>query len=156
VTMRVLVVDDEPTIRELVADALRDAGYLVDVGANGADALALMGENLPHGIVLDVMMPKLDAQGFVELARLNPRFAAVPILVLTATYAPFETAERLGARACLTKPFELDELVSMVGRLVGAPSLAPTQAPGMPEPLTRGSVTAGQLSVMVDGWEHPA
>jgi CheY-like chemotaxis protein len=118
---RVLVVDDEPTIRELAAEALRESGFLVDVASNGAEALRCMEQHLPHAIVLDLMMPQLDAQGFVELKRLNPRFAPVPILVVTAAYAAYDTAERLGAAACLTKPFELDELVEMVGQLVGEP-----------------------------------
>jgi CheY-like chemotaxis protein len=121
VIRRILVVDDEPTIREFVSEVLRDAGYTVETAANGAEALQLMQRSLPHGIVLDVMMPKLDAQGFVELARLNPTFAKIPIVVLTAAYAAHETAERLGARACLTKPFELDDLVSVVAGVAGEP-----------------------------------
>jgi CheY-like chemotaxis protein len=116
---RILVVDDEPTIRELVADALREAGYQIDLAANGAEALRLMQGHAPHAIVLDLMMPLLDGNGFVELKRLNPRFAAIPVLMVTAAYGALDAAERLGADACLTKPFELDELVSAVDRLVG-------------------------------------
>src|SRR3979411_3017422 len=73
----------------------------------------------PHAIVLDLMMPLLDGNGFVELKRLNPRFAGIPILMVTAAYGAFDAAERLGAEACLSKPFELDELVNAVDRLVG-------------------------------------
>jgi two-component system OmpR family response regulator len=118
-TKRVLVVDDEPTIRELVADALREAGYVIDMAANGAEALQLMQRDAPHAIVLDLMMPSLDGSGFVALKRLNPRFAAIPVLIVTATYGAYDAAERLGADACLTKPFELDELTRAVDRLVG-------------------------------------
>jgi DNA-binding response OmpR family regulator len=118
-TKRILVVDDEPTIRELVADALREAGYHIDTAANGADALQLMLRHAPHAIVLDLMMPTLDGNGFVELKRLNPRFATIPILMVTAAYGAYDAAERLGASACLTKPFELDELVGAIDRLVG-------------------------------------
>jgi DNA-binding response OmpR family regulator len=125
----ILVVDDEPTIRELIADALLESGYRVDTAANGAEALGAMRRQLPHAVVLDLMMPQLDAQGFVELKQLNPRFAAVPILVVTAAYAAHEAAERLGASACLTKPFELDELVAMVGRLVGESAPMPAVEP---------------------------
>jgi CheY-like chemotaxis protein len=122
VTKRILVVDDEPTIRELTAEALRESGYRVDAAVNGADALRIMQERVPHAIVLDLMMPQLDAQGFVELMRLNPRFASIPVLVMTATYAAYEAADRLGARACLAKPFALEELIALVGQLVGDPS----------------------------------
>jgi CheY-like chemotaxis protein len=115
---RVLVVDDEPTIRELIADFLRESGYHVETAANGAQALKLMRRQLPHAIVLDLMMPELDGNGFVALKRLNARFDPIPVLLVTATFGATEAAERLGAHACLTKPFELDELVNMVERLV--------------------------------------
>ena len=123
---RILVVDDEPTIRELVADALREAGYQVYLAANGAEALQLMQGHAPDAIVLDLMMPFLDGSGFVELKRLNPRFAAIPVLVVTAAYGAYAAAERLGADACLSKPFELDDLVSAVDRLAhnGQPARA--------------------------------
>src|SRR5216683_2706379 len=82
VMKRVLVVDDDDSLRQLVAEALREASYRVDLAANGAEALRLMRGRLPHAIVLDLMMPQLDGSGFVELMRLNPRFAAVPVLLV--------------------------------------------------------------------------
>jgi CheY-like chemotaxis protein len=117
----VLVVDDEATIRDLIAEALCEAGYRVETAANGVEAFGIMQRELPRAIVLDLMMPQLDAEGFVELTRLNPQFASIPILVVTAAYAALDAAERLGARACLTKPFELDTLVETVGKIVGEP-----------------------------------
>src|SRR5205814_3324075 len=127
---RVLVVDDEPTIRELVAEALREAGYWVDTAAHGAEALQLMHAGPPpHAIVLDLMMPRLDGTGFVELMRLNPRFAGVPVLLVTAAYGAHAAAERVGARALLTKPFELDRLVVLVTALAGAGPSAPSIDP---------------------------
>ncbi|HLZ27000.1 MAG TPA: response regulator [Chloroflexota bacterium] len=135
---RILVIDDEPTICELVADTLRDSGYIVDTAPNGADALERMHRHLPHAIVLDLMMPRLNASGFVERVRLNPRFAAIPILVITASYAAHEAAERLGARACLTKPFELDELVDLVGQMIEESSRrAAANQPGVPTVVPR-------------------
>src|SRR3981081_3394462 len=102
---RVLVIDDEPTIRELIADVLRESGYYVETGANGFEALQLMRQLLPHVIVLDLMMPKLAATGFGERKRFNPRFDAVPILLVTAAFGADQAAERLGAQAFLSKPF---------------------------------------------------
>jgi two-component system, chemotaxis family, chemotaxis protein CheY len=122
---RILVVDDEPTICEVVADTLRDAGYLVDTALNGADALRLMRRSVPQALVLDVMMPRLGAHGLVELMRLSPRLASVPVMIVSASYAADETARSLGARAYLAKPFELDDLVAMVGRVVGGPLTMP-------------------------------
>ena len=143
-TKRILVVDDEPTIREVISEALREAGYVVDSAANGADALREMRRQRPRAIVLDLMMPILDASGFHELMRLNPRYADIPIVVVTAAYAAAESAERIGASAYLTKPFELDELVATVAGVIGQADslpldLAPTQTetqPGLQANLT--------------------
>ncbi len=118
----VLVVDDEPTIRELIAEVLAEWGYRVETAANGAEALQRMSRHLPHAIVLDLMMPQLDATGFVQLKRLNPRFDSIPILLVTAAFGAVEAAQQLGAQACLTKPFELDDLMAVVDRLVGEPA----------------------------------
>src|SRR5436309_385936 len=115
----VLVVDDEPTIRELIGDVLRERGYHVQTAANGAEALQLMHRQLPQAIVLDLMMPQLDATGFVELKRLNPRFDPIPVLLVTAAFGAEEAAARLRAHAWLAKPFDLDELMKLVDRLVG-------------------------------------
>jgi CheY-like chemotaxis protein len=135
---RVLVIDDEPAICELVADTLRDAGYTVDTAPNGVDALERMQLHVPQAIVLDLMMPRLNASGFVERMRLIPRFSAIPILIVTASYAAHQAAERLGARACLTKPFELDELVGQIGRLLDdKPQRAAAHPSVTPIPLPR-------------------
>ena len=117
-TKRILIVDDERTIRELIAEALNEAGYAVETAPNGAEALERMRQRLPDAIVLDVMMPRLDAYGFIQLVRLESAFAGVPIVLVTAAYAAKTIAEQLGANACLTKPFELDELVRAVDRVI--------------------------------------
>ncbi len=120
----VLVVDDEPMIRQLVADCLVEAGFQAETAANGSEALRSMQRTRPDLIVLDLMMPVLNATGFLELVRLTPHYARVPIVVITATYNAFEEAARLGAQACLSKPFELDDLVAEVARLIGRPERA--------------------------------
>ena len=118
---RVLVVDDEPMIRQLAADCLAEAGYQVDTAANGSDALRVMNRHAPDLIVLDLMMPQLDATGFVERMRRQPRFAHVALVIMTAAYGALDAAKRLGAHACVSKPFELDDLVAEVERLIGQP-----------------------------------
>lgn len=122
---RVLVVDDEPTIREIIADALRESGFDVRSAANGAYALDLLRGWVPQVIVLDLMMPRMDGVGFSESLRRNPRLAAIPLLLVTAAYAPHAAAERIGARATLTKPFELDDLVDLVVEFAGRPPAPP-------------------------------
>ena len=123
---RVLVVDDEPMIRQLVADFLAEAGFATDMAPNGSEALRVIARHKPDAVVLDLMMPLLDGTGFVELLRLNPRYAGIPIVVITAAYGAAEEAARLGAQACVTKPFELEELVETVGRFIGLPERPPT------------------------------
>jgi CheY-like chemotaxis protein len=123
VQKRVLVVDDEPTIRDLIADALREADFEVEIGANGVEALSLMHRWVPDVVVLDLMMPRLDGSGFTQLMRLNPQFASVPVLLVTAAYGAQQAAEQVGARAWLSKPFELDHLVAEVSRLAAGASV---------------------------------
>jgi CheY-like chemotaxis protein len=124
-TVRVLVVDDEATIRELIADALREPGYEVQTAGNGVEALAIVHRWLPDVIVLDLMMPRLDGTGFTELLRVNPEFAHVPVLLVTAAYGAEAAAQQVGARAWLSKPFELDYLVQQVALLVAQPAPLP-------------------------------
>lgn len=135
----ILVIDDEPTIRELVAEALDEAGYAVDTAADGAQALERLRQSPPRAIILDLMMPTVDGEGFVELARREPAFDAIPIVVMTAAYGGRALAEKLGAQACFTKPFELDELVSAIDRLVGGPP------PADAEPTDFGQATRARV-----------
>jgi two-component system, chemotaxis family, chemotaxis protein CheY len=123
---RVLVVDDEPSIRDLVAEALSEAGFEVEVASNGVEALTLMQHWLPDAIVLDLMMPRLDGTGLTELMRLSPRLASVPVLLVTAAYGAEAAARQVGATAWLSKPFELDHLVAMVAQLAGSPASPPS------------------------------
>jgi two-component system, OmpR family, response regulator len=139
---RVLVADDEPTIRYLIADALRDAGYEVRTAANGAEGLEILRRWLADTIVLDLMMPRLDGFGFVELLRLNPRLAGVPVLLVTAAYGAAQAAEQARVQAVLTKPFELDVLVDTVKQLAGAP--APRQMRVRPRRKAHGELATGQ------------
>ena len=120
---RVLVVDDERPIRDVVAEALRESGYEVETASNGAEALHYIARSRPDAIILDLMMPVMDAAGFIRLLRLNPSSAGLPIIILSAAYAPDDEAHRLGASACLTKPFKLEELVAAVEHALGSAAL---------------------------------
>jgi CheY-like chemotaxis protein len=133
---RILVIDDEATIRELIADALREAGYNVETAANGAEGLRHLRRHRPQAIVLDLMMPVLAGDGFRELMRLEPSYANIPILVVTATYGAEAAAQRIGATAWLSKPFELDELLASVARLAGRPHVPVSDAPTASPQLT--------------------
>ncbi len=117
---RILVVDDDVTILGVVAEALRDEGYLVEEALNGAEALIQARRARPDAILLDLMMPVLDGWGFVEAFHREPEASSIPIVILSAANRLSETAQRLqsmGVRACLAKPFDLDVLLAVVDRL---------------------------------------
>src|SRR5690625_320476 len=109
-----LVVDDEANIRDLLAAALRFAGFSVTTAKNGNEALALTKEENPDLILLDVMMPDMD--GFTVTRRLRARGNDMPILFLTARDDPQDTVSGLAAGGddYVTKPFSLDEVVARV------------------------------------------
>jgi two-component system, OmpR family, response regulator len=111
---RVLVVDDEPNIRDLVEVALRFHGFAVTTAANGRDALAGAREDRPQLIVLDVMLPDID--GFEVCRRLRADGDETPVIFLTARDAPSDTVTglTLGGDDYVTKPFSVDALVARV------------------------------------------
>jgi two-component system OmpR family response regulator len=112
--MRVLVVEDEPKMAELVARALREEGHPADVAARGRDAL-WMAEAAPYdAIVLDVMLPDFD--GFEVLRELRTRKIWTPVLMLTARDAVSDRVGALdsGADDYLTKPFSFAELLARI------------------------------------------
>jgi two-component system OmpR family response regulator len=111
---RVLVVDDEANIAELVATALRYEGFEVRTAADGAAALAAVRDLAPDLVVLDVMLP--DTDGFELQARIRGDGQHVPVLFLTARDAVEDRVRglTLGADDYMTKPFSLEELVARV------------------------------------------
>jgi DNA-binding response OmpR family regulator len=137
---RILVVDDEPNIREVVELYLRRDGFTVETAADGAAALAAIERALPDLIVLDLMMPVVDGAQVTRALRQGD--LNIPIIMLTAKG---EEADKiagleLGADDYLTKPFSPKELVARVKavlRRAGAKPLVDSQA----GPLTRGQVT---------------
>jgi two-component system, OmpR family, response regulator len=112
--LRVLVVDDEPSISDLVATVLRYEGFDVEVAATGRRALRAAAEFDPALIVLDVMLPDLD--GFEVHRRLTAEGRSAPVLFLTARDATEDKVRglSLGADDYVTKPFSLEELVARV------------------------------------------
>jgi two-component system OmpR family response regulator len=111
---RLLVVDDEPNIVELLSASLRFAGFEVATARNGADALQVARTFRPDLLVLDVMMPDVD--GFTVARRLREGGARVPILFLTARDATQDkiTGLTLGGDDYVTKPFSLEEVVARI------------------------------------------
>jgi two-component system OmpR family response regulator len=111
---RVLIVDDEPNIRDLLATSLRFAGFEIQTAANGTAAVAAVTESEPDIILLDVMLP--DMNGFSVTKKLRSAGIQAPILFLTARDEVEDkiTGLTVGGDDYLTKPFSLDEVVARI------------------------------------------
>jgi two-component system, OmpR family, response regulator len=121
---RVLVVDDEPNIVDVVSMALRFQGFSVESAGTGADAVSAVGAFHPHLIVLDVMLP--DMEGFEVARRLGAQHARVPIIYLTARDATEDKIRglSLGGDDYVTKPFSLEELIARIRSILRRTGLA--------------------------------
>jgi CheY-like chemotaxis protein len=117
---KILVIEDAPNIRENIAEFLEIKKYEVLTAENGADALGTFENHQPDLVICDVKMPRMG--GFELKARLNEdeRLKHIPFLFLTAATQKTDIAEgnALGATAYLTKPFEMDDLIGWVDRLL--------------------------------------
>lgn len=111
---KLLVVDDEPNIRELLATSLRFAGFDVVAAANGRDALTAVDEHNPDLAVMDVMLPDMD--GFTVTRKLRAAGRHFPVLFLTAKDDTEDkvTGLTVGGDDYVTKPFSLDEVVARI------------------------------------------
>ncbi len=116
----VLIVEDSPTSRKVITMVLSRKGYLVQEAANGHDALRMIGDERPHLILLDAMLP--DMTGYDILARLqqDPRLKKIPVVMLTAKDSPMDREKgiRAGSSAYLTKPFNPERLLSVIGSYI--------------------------------------
>ena len=114
---RVLVVEDDDDIREVIQYVLAGEGYDVDVAKDGLDALGKLEANaqVPM-ILLDMMMPNMDGETFLRALRNRTALAGAPVVVISGNTAAREKARELHAVACLVKPFELEELLDLVRR----------------------------------------
>ena len=137
---KILLVDDDATLRELLADQLKTAGYHVLTARDGASGLRSAVEAQPDLIVLDVMMPGMSGWDVCERVRAKSR---VPIILLTAKGEEFDKLRgfRLGVDDYVTKPFSFAELVARVGAVLTRAQFA--QVPTH-------SLTSGDLSIDFD------
>lgn len=120
ISPQLLLVDDEPGVRESVKDYLQASGYTVQVASSARDAMQLLEKDPPDLVISDIMMPQVDGHQFLQQLRDNPRFKALPVVFLTARGM---TADRIqgyqsGCDAYLSKPFDPDELVAIVKNLL--------------------------------------
>ncbi|MFD4277064.1 response regulator transcription factor [Streptomyces cyaneofuscatus] len=125
---RILIVDDEPAVREALQRSLAFEGYGTQVAVDGYDALAMAEAYAPDLIVLDIQMPRMD--GLTAARRIRATGSTTPILMLTArdTVGDRVTGLDAGADDYLVKPFELDELFARIRALLRRSSYAASAA----------------------------
>ena len=145
-SLRVLVVDDEPSISQLLSMALRYDGWQVEVAANGAEAVSRATEFGPDVMVLDIMLPDFD--GMQVLSRLRAGGDLVPVLFLSALGSVDDRVKGLtaGGDDYMVKPFSIEELIARLRALVRRSRLQLDRAP---DPVLR----VGDLTLNEDSYE---
>jgi DNA-binding response OmpR family regulator len=123
---RVLVVDDDEVIRQLIAVNLTLEGFDVETAVDGRDCLEKVGAVGPDVITLDVMMPRLDGWVTATQLRRNPETAGIKVVLITARAQEDDRVRgrQIGVDAYLTKPFDPAEMIRVIRELAGAPTSA--------------------------------
>jgi DNA-binding response OmpR family regulator len=152
---RVLVVDDEPMVRETLGQVLKDEGYVVDLAVDGETALARVHATRPDAILLDLMMPGMNGRQFLQALRDEQAYLNVPVLIMTAVHGLELNLTTLGTIAVVEKPFNVDELLNKVALAVyrSRESNAPT-TPTAPHPIVSGEPAAEKERGVVLIVEH--
>lgn len=114
----ILVVDDEPDVRETIAEVLRTEGYAVDEAQDGVEALRKAHAHRPAAILLDLNMPGMDGRECNRRLRQDHLLKNVPVVVVSACLA--DEVHAMHAVAHLHKPFPLQDLLNVVSRVLGA------------------------------------
>ena len=142
--LKVLVVDDEPNIRDLLSASLRIAGHQVATAANGTDAINMITDTKPDIVLLDVMLP--DISGFGVTKKIRGMGIEVPILFLTARDDTEDkiTGLTVGGDDYVTKPFSLDEIMARISAIMRR-----TSKDGQDGSM----ITVGELSINEDAHE---
>jgi DNA-binding NarL/FixJ family response regulator len=117
---QLLLVDDEPGLREAVKDYLQESGFTVQVASNAREGWELMQQNTPDLLISDIMMPQVDGYQFLKQVREDARFESLPVIFLTAKGMTTDRIQgyQAGVDAYLPKPFDPDELVAIVENLL--------------------------------------
>ena len=116
--VRVLVIDDSNTIRRSAEIFLRQGGHEVVLAEDGFDALAKVNDHTPDIIFCDILMPRLDGYQTCAIIKRNPRFASVPVIMLSSKDGVFDKARgrMVGSEDYLTKPFTKEQLLRAVAQ----------------------------------------
>jgi len=115
----IMIVDDAPSVRQVVSMALRGAGYDVVEASNGQDAAGKLDGRKLHLVICDLNMPIMDGIGFLEAIRTLPNYRFTPVIMLTTETADDKKsrARQAGAKAWLTKPFQPSTMLDAVAKI---------------------------------------
>ncbi|HSI60663.1 MAG TPA: response regulator [Ideonella sp.] len=121
---RVLVIDDSNTIRRSAEIFLRQGGYEVVLAEDGFDALSKVHDHHPQIVFCDILMPRLDGYQTCAIIKRNPRFAHVPVIMLSSKDGVFDKARgrMVGSDHYLTKPFTKEQLLRVVAQFRTVPA----------------------------------
>ena len=110
----ILIVDDDPAIRKMLAEVLTLDGYPYETATNGQEALEALGKSGPRVILLDLLMPVLDGRGVMNELRASPEVRARHRVVLVSANDRLEAARDLEPDSMLAKPFTADQLLNVI------------------------------------------
>ncbi len=125
-TFTILVVDDEPALRELIRQMLEIGGYAVQEARDGEEALDMIDEEPPDAVILDVMMPEMDGITVCKTLRANQATVSLPIVMLSGKTQREAVAEGLaaGANKYLCKPASFEELMGSLEEVLSATAVS--------------------------------
>jgi DNA-binding response OmpR family regulator len=118
---KILIIEDDASVRTLLEKSLSARGFGVSIAKDGLEGLTRLDSERPDLIIVDIMMPRLDGMTFVKAIKGHEKTKPIPVIFLTAKSDAKTMIEgiNVGARFYITKPFQLDELISKVEKALG-------------------------------------
>ena len=117
----IVVADDDPNARDILSRILRKAGYEVRLACDGREAMEMIHADPPDLLFLDLMMPVMNGREVLAALRLNPQWAAIPVVVVTAE--PGNAAPQMGVDVVVLKPFRIADVQAAVSRALATKRL---------------------------------
>jgi two-component system cell cycle response regulator DivK len=117
----ILLAEDDATMQKMALKVLRSRGFSVELAPNGRDAVAMAARLRPALILMDLSLPEMNGWEATRALKANPQLARIPVVAITAhaMVGDRESALAAGCSECLTKPYEISDLVALVERYVG-------------------------------------
>jgi two-component system, cell cycle response regulator DivK len=117
----ILVVEDDATMQKMALKILRSRGFNAELARNGREAVTMAAKLRPGLILMDLSLPEMNGWEATRALKANPALAPIPVVAITAhaMVGDRETALAAGCAECLTKPYELEDLIALVERYVG-------------------------------------